>query len=366
MSADRSAADLEPGLTVKAGGRAGREISLGKKYVVFCGITSPRRASCEHVLDARGREQERRRGLAASTAATALLGAGCVADALAAEAVDELDVELALRAVRRSSRPSRYGARPRRRLVAEPGDRASSARSPFSASRCAKSRCVGKIVEPRSCGRDEHDHASARSPGPVLPRRRAPSRSGGGRRRSGAACRRSSGERRSSSRQSRSPSTSQSGSRSGGATGRRRRGAGRSARAARASPAAGGGAPPSGRAWVRSCGSTPPVSYGSAASETTSPSRVPGDAVGPTYVLRRAPRPPAARLDEDAAPRASRRSARAGLLRGVGQRQVDDVVRAPREQLRARSSGRSRRTAARRDRRADPRASVVAERRGRA
>ena len=80
--------------------------------------------------------------------------------------------------------------------------------------RPSKTRCVGKIVSPGSSRLDEHDGHVRALPRCRPPRgRRAPSRSGGGRRRSGAGGREEVARRPSagSRRQSRVPSTARSG-----------------------------------------------------------------------------------------------------------------------------------------------------------
>ena len=75
------------------------------------------------------------------------------------------------------------------------------------------------------------------------------------------------------------------------------------------------------------------------------------DAVGADVVLGQ--RPEGRLLGREDAVLAPRAQVAAGFLLGVGQRQMHDVVRAPREVLARAPRGRSRRTAARRDPRAD-------------
>ena len=70
-------------------------MSLGKKYVVFCGITSPRRARSKTSSMRVARSRNAPSNSPASTRATRLAEIGGVAEPLVTdEAIDELDVEL--------------------------------------------------------------------------------------------------------------------------------------------------------------------------------------------------------------------------------------------------------------------------------
>ena len=93
---DAAAAEREP-VDRHTGWKSRPLVSFGKKYVVFCGITSPRRARSKTSSMRVGAQQERTVELARSRPrATASSSVGRVAEPLVAdEPIDELDVELA-------------------------------------------------------------------------------------------------------------------------------------------------------------------------------------------------------------------------------------------------------------------------------
>ena len=186
-------------------------------------------------------------------------------------------------------------------------------------------------------GRHDHDHKPGRLLGAVLARgRRASSRSGGGRRRSGAA----------------RPAAPRSA---------RRRTRGRAARAAPSTPpsldgevglaeavdldrpvpeqedrlelrarraSAGEAAPPSARRACARAAGRRGSSYGSARSAATKPSRVRSTPSGPTYAGESHQYAGSSSSTSTPASRQSARS-RAACSSDVGERQMDDVVRAP-------------------------------------
>ena len=134
-------------------------MSLGKKYVVFCGITSPRRGALEDVLDARRAEQEGAVELARVDPGGRLVEIRRVAEPLVAdEPVDELDVELTRLTDDREGRATAIADRVRLGVgkTGEPLDRGGRRRrvadaAGGSASSCPrKRRWVGKISRPGS------------------------------------------------------------------------------------------------------------------------------------------------------------------------------------------------------------------------
>ena len=96
MSRDARAAEREP-VAGHTGWKSRPLRSLGKKYVVFCGITSPRRARSKTSSIRVAPQEERAVELARVDAAHRLVEIGRVADLLVAdEPIDELHVELSL------------------------------------------------------------------------------------------------------------------------------------------------------------------------------------------------------------------------------------------------------------------------------
>ena len=156
----RVAADGEP--VSQVDGTADPLVSFGKKYVVFCGITSPRRARSKTSSSGVGRMRNAPSASPRSTAATAssrsavyVTSFGCAASTISTSSpspVDELVPAVAT---------VEHDAG---QLVAGRVDHCVRARR----SATAPTRCVGKIVSPSSSRRDEHDHHPRARLGAVL------------------------------------------------------------------------------------------------------------------------------------------------------------------------------------------------------
>ena len=181
-------------VTGRPDGRGARRASFGKKYVVFWGIISPRRARSKTSSMRVGRRSSAQSASPDSTRRTASTRSGVYEIPSWPSAIDELDVELARRPVHE---PRRVGAhedrgRARERLVHERRERVLDRRERVAGEidvLATDEDPVGREdLEPWVGERDEHDQHPV---GAVLRREsRTPSRSGGGRRRSAAGCRR--------------------------------------------------------------------------------------------------------------------------------------------------------------------------------
>ena len=192
MSATQSRQVSSQGVIASSGWKRSPESGFGKKYVLFCGMRSPRRATANTSSTRGSRRRNATSAPPRSTAATASVALGRVADAVEAVPVDELDVELAFRAAHELDAPAAIrDARPTiarlaRRAPPAPRveicDRLALARAPTRSGRPAKTRWVGNTCRPGVVDGDDerHDPCTVRR---ARVRARPRSRSDGGRRR---------------------------------------------------------------------------------------------------------------------------------------------------------------------------------------
>ena len=157
---DAEPAGLEPRGHRSSGWKTIPESGFGKKYVLFCGMRSPRRATANTSSTRGSRRRNATSAAPPSTGRHRLVEARRVRDAVEPVAVDELGVELALLAAheldatpairdRRGdarAAPSRARGAPRRgRRQLSPSRRLARSGRP------ANTRCVGKTRRPASC-----------------------------------------------------------------------------------------------------------------------------------------------------------------------------------------------------------------------
>ena len=151
---DAEAAGLEPVRHGVTGWKRRPESGFGKKYVLFGGMGSPRRATAK-TSSTRGRRRMNAASAAPlSTSARASSSARRVADSVEAVAVDELDVELALAPWTMPTEPAPIPDRRRAlvRLVLEPRERLLEARGTRSSS--APLATIRAIREDAMCGKE--------------------------------------------------------------------------------------------------------------------------------------------------------------------------------------------------------------------